>query len=189
MAPTVWCRRAANKIIQAGETAFTLIRRPRAGKGLPGLAALSVMNHSASPNQLREATRGRSVGFDEMAAAILLPASFVALHAEGLLLAEANGGKAIRGDAEGNEILFHGIGAAITEAQVVFRRAALIAVAFNGHFEARIIFQKICGLGECGTSVGTNVRFVVVEIGIWEPNGSRTKYSVWESLLCQVQSI
>src|SRR5260370_31222458 len=35
------------KIIQAGGTAFNVIREPRGGKGLPGLAAVSVTNRSS----------------------------------------------------------------------------------------------------------------------------------------------
>src|SRR5229473_3923720 len=39
--------RQPTKIIQAGGTAFTLIREPRGGKSLPGLAAVSVTNRSS----------------------------------------------------------------------------------------------------------------------------------------------
>src|SRR5216684_1077713 len=129
------------KIIQAWVTAFTLIREPRGGKSLPGLAALLVNNRL-----LRRTGLNGSVGFHEMAATVLLPASFGALHAEGLFLAEADGADAVGGDAERNGVLLHGVGTANAEGQVVFRGAALVAVAFDDHFEARIVFQEIRGL-------------------------------------------
>src|ERR1700737_3582869 len=95
------------KIIQAGGTVFTLIREPRGGKRLPGLAALWVTNRAS-----RRTGRSGSVGLREMAAAVLLPAGLAALSAEGLLLAEADGAEAVGRKAERNEILLHGAGAA-----------------------------------------------------------------------------
>src|SRR6267143_2574939 len=101
-----------------------------------------------------------------MTATVLLPAGLVALVAEGLLLAEADGAEAIGRNAQRNDILLHGSGAAIAQGQVVFRGATLVAVALDGHFEPRIIFQEIPGLRERGAGIGTNVNLVVVEIGI-----------------------
>src|SRR6266699_2200574 len=84
-----------------------------------------------------------------MAAAVLLPASLVVFNAERFLLAEADGIHAIGGDAERYEIFFHGGGATVAEAEVVFGRAAL---------------------------VGANVRFVEIKIGIVDSllEGSRS---------------
>src|SRR5437016_4447029 len=101
-----------------------------------------------------------------MTAAVLLPAGLVALHAEGLLLAEADGAEAVGRNTQRNEVLLDGGGAAIAEAQVVFRGTTLVAVAFDGHLESRIVFQEIRGLRKCLASVGTNVRLVVVEISV-----------------------
>src|SRR5712664_162057 len=101
-----------------------------------------------------------------MAAAVLLPAGLVTLVAEGLLLAEADGVDAVGRNPQRNHVLLHGAGTAIAEAQVVFRGAALVAVAFDGYLEARIVFQEIRGLGERGAGIGTKVGLVVVEIGI-----------------------
>src|SRR5260370_18066635 len=91
-----------------------------------------------------------------MAAAVLLPASLVVLHAEGLFLAEADDRDAVGGNAQGNDVLLHGVGAAVTETQVVFRGATLVAVAFDGHFEPRIIFEEIGGLSKVPAGVGGN---------------------------------
>src|SRR5207249_4062137 len=63
-----------------------------------------------------------------MAAAVLLPASLVVFNAERFLLAEADGIHAIGGDAERYEIFFHGGGATVAEAEVVFGRAALVKI-------------------------------------------------------------
>src|SRR5260370_38002031 len=101
-----------------------------------------------------------------MAAAVLLPAGLVTLVAEGLLLAEADGVDAVGRNAQRNHVLLHGAGTAIAEAQVVFRGAPLVAVAFDGYLEARIVFQEIRGLRERGAGIGTKVGLVVVEIGI-----------------------
>src|SRR6266478_10125849 len=102
------------KIIQARGTAFTVIREPRGGKGLPGLAADFVTKRS-----FRRTGCSVSVGLHEMAAAILLPASLGVLHAEGFLLAEADGAHTVGGDAQRHEILLDGVGTAIAEAEVV----------------------------------------------------------------------
>jgi len=53
------------------------------------------------------------VGLDEVADAVSLPALLVAFSAEGPLLAEARGGHAVGGDAEGDEVVLDGSGAAV----------------------------------------------------------------------------
>jgi len=101
-----------------------------------------------------------------MAATILLPAGFVVLHAEGLLLAEADRAEAVGRNAQRNEILLDGVGAAVAEAEVVFGGTTLVAMAFDGDFYRGILLQVISGLRERRASVGTNVGLVVVEIGV-----------------------
>jgi hypothetical protein len=59
------------------------------------------------------------LGLDEVAAAVLGVALFARLHAEGLFLAEADGVEAVAGNAEIDEILLDGVGAAITQREVV----------------------------------------------------------------------
>src|SRR6266478_1201505 len=110
--------------------------------------------------------RLRLLGADEVAAAVLLPAGFVALGAEGLFFAEADGAEAIGGDAQGDEILLDGAGAAIAEREVVFGGAALVAVAFDGHAKLRIVAQELGGRGERLAGVGANVGFVEIEVGV-----------------------
>src|SRR5947209_5058043 len=111
-----------------------------------------------------------------MAAAVLLPASLVVFHAERFLLAEADGIHAIGGDAERYEIFFHGGGATVAEAEVVFGRAALVAMTLDGYSYRRIGFEVFRGLRERLADVGANVRFVEIKIGIVDSllEGSRS---------------
>src|SRR5258708_17659551 len=106
------------------------------------------------------------LGADEVAAAILLPARFVVLVAEGLFLAEADGADAIGGDAQGNEILLDGAGAAIAEREVVFGGPALVAMAFNGHANLRVVAQAVGGFGELLAGIRANVSLVGIDISI-----------------------
>src|SRR6266851_1752073 len=108
----------------------------------------------------------RLLSADEVAAAILLPAGFVVLVAEGLFFAEADRADAIGGDAQRNEVLLDGAGATIAEREVVFGGTTLVAVAFDGHAKLRVVAQEVGGLGECFASVRANVGFVEVEIGV-----------------------
>src|SRR6266446_5839253 len=101
-----------------------------------------------------------------MAAAILLPAGFVVLHAEGLLLAEADGAEAVGRNAQRNEILLDRVGAAVAETEIVFGGTTFVAVAFDGRLDRRMSLQEVRSRGKSSASVGTNVGLVVVEIGI-----------------------
>src|SRR6266850_2034298 len=114
----------------------------------------------------RTAARSGLVRLHEVTATVLLPASLGVLQAERLFLAVADGAQPVRGDAERYEELLHGAGAAVAEAEVVFRRTTLIAVAFDGYLEPRILFQEIRGCRERGAGVWTNISLVEVEIGI-----------------------
>src|SRR6267143_167367 len=101
-----------------------------------------------------------------MAAAVLLPAGFVVLHTEGLLLAEADGAEAVGRNAQRNEILLDGAGAAIAKAEVVLRGTTLVAMALYGDFDRRVFFQEVRSRGESDASVRTNVGLVEVKIGV-----------------------
>ena len=90
----------------------------------------------------------------------MLSSRWVALCAEWLFFAEADGAEAIGGDAQGDQILLDGAGAAIAEREVVFGGAALVAVAFDGHAKLRIVAQELGGRGEGLASVRANVGFV-----------------------------
>src|SRR5260370_37571463 len=96
-----------------------------------------------------------------MAATVLLVARLVVLVAEGLLLAEANGAEAVGRNAQRNEVLLDGAGAAIAQAQVVFRGAPLVAVAFDGCSYRWLPLQEVRSRAECHASGGTHFRLVL----------------------------
>src|SRR5450432_3647540 len=102
-----------------------------------------------------------------MAAAILLVAIIRRLHTERLLLTKADGIQAVSRDAEGDEVLLGGTGAAIAQSQVVFGGAALVAMTFDGDFNLRIVAKEIRGAGQRGAGVGANVGFVEIEVGVF----------------------
>ncbi len=52
----------------------------------------------------------------------------------------------VRGKPEAHEIFLDGIRAPLAEGQVVFRGTTLIAMAFYGHANIRIILEEISGL-------------------------------------------
>src|SRR6187200_666322 len=66
-----------------------------------------------------------------MPAPVLLPAALILLGTEGRLLALADDLNAIGGDAEADQIVAHGGGAAIAEGEVVLGAASGIGVAFD----------------------------------------------------------
>jgi hypothetical protein len=83
---------------------------------------------------------------DKVAAAILLIAILSGLHAEGLFLAEAHGAEAVGRDAQGDEVLLNGTGATVAEREVVFGRAALVAMAFDREANLRVLTKEIASL-------------------------------------------
>jgi hypothetical protein len=58
------------------------------------------------------------LGHDKVAAAVLLPAGFVALHAEGLFFAVADSADAVGADAQRNHVLLDGGGATVAGARL-----------------------------------------------------------------------
>jgi hypothetical protein len=103
---------------------------------------------------------------DEVADAVLLPAFLGALRAERPLLAQARRIDAVGGDAEGDEIVLDGGSAAIAENEVVFGGTTLVAAAFNGYFDFRMIAQEFGGLAESVAGIGADVSFVEVKVSV-----------------------
>src|ERR1700747_3120358 len=109
---------------------------------------------------------GLLLGPDKVAAAILLIALFRRLHAEGLFLAEADGGEAIGGNTQRDQILLDSAGAAISQSEVVFRGATFITVAVDCGANGGIFAKEIRRLAESVARIGTNVSFVEVKVGV-----------------------
>ena len=103
---------------------------------------------------------------DEMAAAVLLPAGFVGLHAEGLFLAEADGAEISGRNAEVDKVLLDGVGAAIAKSKVVFGGAAFVAVAFDGDVGEWVALEEGSGLFERYAGVRTNVGLIEIEVSV-----------------------
>src|SRR5260370_37844131 len=96
------------RVDAGGWVASTLIANPR-----PAIVSASALGaQQAAPLRGGYALR-ELLGADEVAAAILLPAGFVVLVAEGLFLAEAGRADAIGRDAQQDQGLLDGTGATI----------------------------------------------------------------------------
>src|SRR5208282_2179536 len=68
----------------------------------------------------------------EVSAAVLLPAAFVRLGAERFLFAVAEGLDAIAGHSSLDDRILHRVRAIGAQGQVIFGRAALVAVSLDG---------------------------------------------------------
>src|SRR5437660_5507470 len=80
---------------------------------------------------------------DEMAAAILLPASFVAFCAEGFFLAVADGLDPAGADAGSGERSFYRACTLVPERQIVVGGSTFVAVSFNGEVEVGVLVEKL----------------------------------------------
>jgi len=101
-----------------------------------------------------------------VAAAVLLPAGFVGLHAEGLFFAEADGVEISGRNAEVDKVLLDGVGAAIAKGEVVFSGAAFVAVAFDGDVSEWVALEEGSGLFESYAGVRTNVGLIEIEVSV-----------------------
>src|SRR5206468_2595733 len=81
-------------------------------------------------------------------AAVPRVAGLALLAAERQLLAVADRGKPIGGDAERDEVVLHRLRAARAERKVVLDRAALVAVALDLGARARVVLQPLGVRGE-----------------------------------------
>ena len=80
-----------------------------------------------------------------------------------LLLSVGDGGDSRRADAKLYEIALYGIGAAVTQGQIVFTGSAFIAVTFNAHEHARIPAKPLRLLGEQCTPFSAQLVLIKVE--------------------------
>ena len=102
-------------------------------------------------------------GDEEVRAAVLLPAVFRLLGAEGALLAVGDGADPGRVDAERDQVLAGRVCAPVAEREVVLGRAAVVAVAFDQELRARVRLQPVGVGGESRAGVVAQVGLVVVE--------------------------
>src|SRR5579864_2368223 len=101
-----------------------------------------------------------------MAAAVLLPTGFVGFQAERLFFAVADRLDACRAYPGGGQGAFHGRGALVAQRQVVFRGAALVAVALNREVDIGMLIEESrVGLHR-SLLIAANVGLVVVKIDV-----------------------
>src|SRR5207248_8347429 len=78
-----------------------------------------------------------------MGAPVLLPALLVGFGAERFFLALADGLAAVRAHAIPRQLVANGGSPAVAQRQIVFGRAALVAVAFNRKSQIRVLLQEL----------------------------------------------
>src|SRR5512143_2420444 len=88
--------------------------------------------------------RGRTTCYGSDAAAILSPAVLSRLCTNRVFLAVRNRLYARRRDAEADEVFLDRVRPARTERQIVFARAALVAIAFDGDADRGVFLQPCC---------------------------------------------
>src|SRR5580698_7475637 len=102
----------------------------------------------------------------EVPAAILLPALFGVLGAEGPFFAPADGVHAVRADPQRNQIILRCLRAPFTQADVVFGGTPLVAMAFDGYAHLRIGTQKFRRLGESVARVRAYIGLVEIKVSV-----------------------
>src|SRR5271165_3401747 len=103
---------------------------------------------------------------DEMATAVLLPASFVALCAERFFLTVADGFNPAGADATRGQRVSDRIGPLVAQSQVVVSRAAFVAVSFNREVDVgMLIEERYVGLQRT-LLVSAKVGLVVIKVHI-----------------------
>src|SRR5437879_121569 len=103
---------------------------------------------------------------NEMPAAVLLPASLVALSAERLLFAVADRLDAAGVNSPRSQCVLHRRGTLVAQGQVVLSRAALVAGSLDGEVDAGMLVQKRDVSLHRSLLVGANVRLVIVEVNV-----------------------
>jgi len=79
----------------------------------------------------------------KVAAPVLLPARSLLSMQNGFSLPKLTVLIPVGANALRNQELFHRRRAPVAQRQVVFRRAALVAMAFNVHLDRRIVLQEV----------------------------------------------
>src|SRR5581483_1045351 len=80
---------------------------------------------------------------DEMAAAVMLPALIVVLGTERFFFTVADRLDVGRTDAALHQGVLHGIGAVVAQGEVIFLRAALVAVSLNRELHVGMLLQEV----------------------------------------------
>src|ERR1700693_1460386 len=137
-------------------------RRPRP----PGARTLRARRGTARSAIVRS---GALLGRDqEMGAAVLLPAVFSGLAAEGALLSVGDRLDARGIHPERQEVFLGRVGPPVSQGEVVLRGPALVAVPFDEELDRTVSLQPFRVGGERGGGVVAEVGLVVFEEGVFQ---------------------
>ena len=103
---------------------------------------------------------------NEMATAILLPASFVAFGAEWFFFAVADRLDPAGVDTGRGESALHGTGTRIAQSQIVIGGTALVAVSFNRNVYVWMLIEELRVGLDRALLVPAKIRLVIVEVNI-----------------------
>src|SRR5579884_3587472 len=106
----------------------------------------------------------------DVRAAVLLPACFVVLRADGTVLAIADHQQLARGYPEAHQVLACFLRPRVAQRHVVLLRTTLVAVAFNGELVIGVLPQNV-GQGlrvglQRSLRIGAQDVFVVIEVRV-----------------------
>src|ERR1700687_4812470 len=104
---------------------------------------LSVQRTGPEKSRAAAAALGCLFFVHEVPAAALLPATLVRLGAERFLFAVADGLDAIAGTSSLDERVFHRVRAIGAQGQVIFGRAALVAVSLDRDVDVGMLLQEL----------------------------------------------
>src|SRR5580698_8193533 len=103
---------------------------------------------------------------DEVPAAVLLPARFVALGTERLFFSVADRLDAAGTDSRRNQCVLHRSGSFVAQGQVIFRGSALVAVPLHRETDGRVLVEELHIAQHRALLIAANVGLVIVEVDI-----------------------
>src|SRR5579859_983378 len=108
---------------------------------------------------------------NKMRTPIQVPAFFVVLGANRAFLAPTGRLHAVRGNAERDQEILRCLRAPLAQAKIVFRGAALVAIAFDRNASLRVGAEEFRVLGQYLASLAAEIRFIRVEVGVFDVLG------------------
>src|ERR1700693_6323511 len=103
----------------------------------------------------------------EVSAAVLLPATFVGFGAERFLFAVADGLDTVAAHSSLDERVLYRVRATGTQGQVVFGRAALVAVSLDCDVNVGVLLQELCVPLQRALLVRAHIVLVVIEVNVF----------------------
>src|SRR6266571_2002673 len=101
---------------------------------------------------------------DELVAPVLGPGRLIVDRVERTLLAEGHDAQAARGRPQGHEIVARRPGPLFAQGQIVFHRAALVAVALDAQFELGVLLDRRGVVAQRPDGVRAEIVLVEIEL-------------------------